>query len=105
VSRARGRDPTGPSAGELMRAPDTDVIETENEIRVVAEMPGLRREDIELQLEQNVLTVSGEKREQREQEGEGTYHLSERRYGRLRAGLPGTPPPRRAARLDPERDM
>lgn len=68
--------------GSLMRAPETDVIETEKEIRVVTEMPGLRSEDIEVDVEHNVLTIRGEKREERaEGEQGGKYHLAERRYG------------------------
>lgn len=71
-----------PGASSLMRAPETDVIETEREIRVVTEMPGLKRENIEIDVENNVLTVRGEKREERtEGEEGGKFHLSERRYG------------------------
>lgn len=67
--------------GALMRAPETDVIETEREIRVVTEMPGLKRDQIEIDVENNVLTVRGEKREERTEGEEGRYHLAERRYG------------------------
>ncbi len=71
-----------PGAGSLMRAPETDVIETEREIRVVTEMPGLKRDHIEIDVENNVLTIRGEKREERtEGEEGGKFHLSERRYG------------------------
>lgn len=67
-----------------MRVPDTDVIERENEVRVVCELPGMSPEDINLELENNVLTISGEKRETQEQgEDEGSYHLTERRWGRF----------------------
>ncbi len=69
------------SAGSLMRAPDTDVIETEREIRVVTEMPGLKRENIEVDVENNVLTIRGEKREERTEGEQGRFHLAERRYG------------------------
>lgn len=70
--------------GSSMRVPDTDVVERENEIQVICELPGLGRDEVELSLENNVLTISGEKQEQREQGGESdTYHLSERRWGRF----------------------
>ena len=69
------------NGGSLMRAPDTDVIETEREIRVVTEMPGLKRENIEVDVENNVLTVRGEKREERNEGEPGRFHLAERRYG------------------------
>jgi HSP20 family protein len=65
----------------LMRAPETDVVETEKEIRVVTEMPGLKRESIEIDVENNVLTIRGEKREERTEGEQGRWHLAERRYG------------------------
>lgn len=69
--------------GSSMRVPDTDVIEEENEIRVVCELPGMTTEEVELSLENNVLTISGEKTEKREQRTGETYHISERRWGRF----------------------
>lgn len=72
----------GRHLGALMRSPETDVVETEREIRVVTEMPGLKRDNIEVDVENNVLTIRGEKREERtEGEEGGRFHLSERRYG------------------------
>lgn len=74
----------GRNLGSLMRAPEADVMETESEIRVLLEMPGMRPEDIELGLENNVLTISGEKHEESEREGDRTtWHVSERRYGKF----------------------
>lgn len=69
------------SAANMMRAPETDVVETEREIRVHVEMPGLKRENIEVDVENNVLTIRGEKREERTEGQEGRYHLAERRWG------------------------
>lgn len=69
------------NSATLMRAPETDVVETEREIRVVTEMPGLKRENIEIDVENNVLTVRGEKREERTEGEQGKWHLAERRYG------------------------
>jgi HSP20 family protein len=69
------------TSANLMRAPETDVIETEREIRVVTEMPGLKPGDIEIEVENNVLTLRGEKREERVEGEDGKYHLAERRYG------------------------
>jgi HSP20 family protein len=71
----------GSRGGSLMRAPETDVVETEREIRVVTEMPGLKPEDVEVDVENNVLTIRGEKREERSEGEGGKYHLAERRYG------------------------
>ncbi|HET7231403.1 MAG TPA: Hsp20/alpha crystallin family protein [Longimicrobium sp.] len=69
------------TTANLMRAPETDVVETEREIRVQVEMPGLKRENIEVDVENNVLTIRGEKREERTEGQEGRYHLAERRWG------------------------
>lgn len=71
--------------GDTLRVPSADVIERENDIQVVMEIPGMNPDDLDIDLENNVLTVSGEKREEREQDGDtgSTYHLSERRYGRF----------------------
>jgi HSP20 family protein len=67
-----------------MRRPETDVIETEGVIRVVCELPGMRADDIDVSLENNVLTINGEKKQEREEQDErGTWHLTERRWGRF----------------------
>ncbi len=69
---------------DLLRAPSADVMETQEEIRVMVELPGMRREDVEVSLENNVLTISGEKKEERQEGGkDDRRHLSERRYGRF----------------------
>ena len=72
----------GGRLGGLLQAPHSDVVERENEIRVMVELPGMRPEDVELSLENNVLTISGEKREENQEEKD-TWHLSERRYGKF----------------------
>jgi HSP20 family protein len=69
--------------GSSMRVPDTDVVERENAIQVMCELPGMSREEVELNLENNILTISGEKQETREDQKGETYHLSERRWGRF----------------------
>jgi HSP20 family protein len=76
---------TGATRGSsLLRAPEADVLETEDEIRVEVEMPGMRSEDIDVDLENNVLTITGEKKAERAKGDESsTWHLSERRYGRF----------------------
>ena len=65
-------------------APAVDVRETNDELHVTAELPGLRSEDVNVTVENGVLTISGEKK-QEVQEGkeDGNYYLFERRYGRF----------------------
>lgn len=70
--------------GSTMRTPDTDVLETAHEIRVVTELPDMEPEDIDISLENNILTISGEKTMERTEGDENaTYHLSERRWGKF----------------------
>ena len=69
---------------DLLRTPEADVMESQDEIRVTLELPGVPSENVEVSLEDNVLTISGEKREEHRQEGKDQrWHLSERRYGRF----------------------
>ncbi len=75
-----GRTPVQPQGWSV----PADVVETEEEIRCTLELPGLKPEDIDVTVENNVLTVSGEKKYEQTQgdESKGTYH-QERRYGRF----------------------
>lgn len=60
--------------------PAFDVSETENEIKVRAELPGLDPENIDVNLTGNLLTVRGEKKEESEEKGENTHRV-ERKFG------------------------
>ena len=65
-------------------APVVDVRETKDAIEVVAELPGLRREDVEVNIENNILSIAGEKKQEyTEGSPEAEYHLVERRCGRF----------------------
>ena len=66
-------------------APPVSVEEKGGEILLTAELPGMAEDAVEIDLENNVLTISGEKQESRE-EGEqgGKYHLVERSFGSFR---------------------
>ena len=61
-------------------APPVDVEETPDELVLTAEIPGLKREDMEIELEDGVLTIQGEKKEERKNEGTQGL-LYERRWG------------------------
>jgi HSP20 family protein len=61
-------------------SPAVDIYETDNEIMVQAELPGIDRKDIALQLENNVLTLKGDRRFEKETNQEN-YHRIERSYG------------------------
>ncbi len=61
-------------------APPVDVHEDENNLVLRAELPGVKREDIEIQVDGNVVTLKGERKLEKEQEGR-RYHRIERSYG------------------------
>ncbi len=63
-----------------------DVSETEDHYTVEASVPGVSVDDLSITLEDNVLTISGEKRVESEV-NEPTYHLRERRYGKFSRSL------------------
>ena len=72
-------------AGEEARqglAPRLDVVERENEFVVQAEMPGITRDDIEVTLENGILTISGECRNEKEESNGGRLIRQERQYGK-----------------------
>jgi HSP20 family protein len=62
--------------------PPVTVAESTGELVLSAELPGMRREDISIDLENNVLSISGEKTETREEgDEERRYHVYERNFG------------------------
>jgi HSP20 family protein len=62
--------------------PAVDIQETARELRLDVELPGLREEDVEIEVENGILSVRGQKSAERQEEGaEGRYHLVERSYG------------------------
>ena len=67
-----------------MWAPQVNVAETADELVFTAELPGMSREQVTIELEQNVLTISGEKVEERTEGEEQKHHVWERTYGSFR---------------------
>lgn len=67
--------------------PKLDVTETETEVHVTAELPGLKEEDISVELTGDVLRISGEKRDERE-EKKHNFHRVERSFGRFERVVP-----------------
>lgn len=60
--------------------PTVDVSETEREVKVTAELPGMDEKDVQVGLSNGLLTLSGEKKTEREGK-DGSVHRSERTYG------------------------
>jgi HSP20 family protein len=66
--------------------PRMDVSESENEIRITAELPGIDEKDIDIRLVDDVLTVSGETKAEHEEKRQD-YHLMERARGAFARSL------------------
>lgn len=61
-------------------SPSINISETENNFNIEVEVPGMKKEDINVDIENNVLTVSGERKSETE-EKERRFHRVETRYG------------------------
>src|SRR5438876_10503191 len=60
--------------------PSVDIFENDNEVVIKAELPGMNAKDIDVRLENNVLTLKGERHFEKETKEEN-YHRVEREYG------------------------
>ena len=72
--------------GGVALSPNMDVSETENEVRICAELPGVKEEDVDVTLNDDVLTIRGEKKFERNDDKEN-YHFMERSYGSFQRSL------------------
>lgn len=61
-------------------APAVDVIEEESAYTIKADIPGLAKEDVHVEVQDNTLTIRGEKHEEKEEKGK-RYFRKERTYG------------------------
>lgn len=61
-------------------SPRIDVSETDNSLEIVADLPGMEKKDISVSLEDNLLIIKGEKKEEKESKDKH-YHTIERRSG------------------------
>jgi HSP20 family protein len=77
---SRGFGGSPPALARTGAAPRIDVSETETELTIEAELPGVEEKDVELILSDGRLTIKGEKKHEKE-EKKKDYHLVERSYG------------------------
>jgi HSP20 family protein len=77
-----GRVPARRMFSEGFWAPLMDIEETKDEILVKAELPGMRKEEVKIQINNDVLSITGE-RKREEETREKTYHRIERAYGKF----------------------
>lgn len=74
-----------PAMVEFM--PTVDVSETDGQIKVSAELPGMTEKDIKVELDEDTVTISGEKKQEEEEEKGGRY-WRESSYGSFRRDVP-----------------
>lgn len=77
----------GEQAGMATWMPQVEVQQKGNEFVVRADLPGLKRDDVSIEVEDGVLTLSGERRQESREEREGFYR-SERSYGSFYRSIP-----------------
>lgn len=73
-------EPLWRSATSWASAPAVDITEKDDAYEVAAELPGMEEKDVNVNVSGGMLTITGEKKEEKE-EKKKDYHLSERRYG------------------------
>ena len=82
---AGGTNGSSPSTGRRW-VPAMDLVESEDEFVLRADLPGLSENDVNIELEDNVLTVSGERKAEHEERKEGYYRV-ERASGQFSRSL------------------
>ncbi|KAI8820663.1 HSP20-like chaperone [Fimicolochytrium jonesii] len=74
------------AAWNVFRGPRIDVSENEKEYVIKADLPGLKKEDINIHVEDNMLTLEGERKSEHEEKSD-RRHIVERSFGRFRRSL------------------
>src|SRR5512144_806299 len=80
--------PTGPGNGGTLRRwmPAMDLLETADHFVLRADLPGMTQDDVKIELEENTLTVSGERKAEHAERQEGFYRV-ERAFGSFSRSL------------------
>ncbi len=86
VSWPRLTLPSVPSQMQGLLRPSLDIQETDKQYQITLELPGVEEKDIQLTLEDDVLYIRGEKRQEQEQK-DRHYHRIERSYGSFQRAL------------------
>ncbi|MBA3425629.1 MAG: Hsp20/alpha crystallin family protein [Rubrobacteraceae bacterium] len=81
------RRPAGQQRGQAAEwAPSMDVLQKDGDLVVRAELPGVKLDDVNITVQDNLLTISGERKTEQEEERAG-YYVRERRYGSFRRSM------------------
>jgi HSP20 family protein len=80
----------GPETGMFGRdgkfLPEANIAETDKAVDVTVELPGMKPEEVNVELREGALWITGEKKEEKEEKGK-TFHRVERRHGSFRRGF------------------
>jgi HSP20 family protein len=76
-----------PALAGMAEAPRVDVSETDSEVKIEAELPGVDEKDVEVVLSEGRLTIKGEKKQETEDKGDNYYRM-ERSYGKFSRVIP-----------------
>jgi HSP20 family protein len=77
---------TWPRVDAEMLSMPVDMQETDSELRVTASLPGVKAEDIYVDVDRGMLTIRGESREERD-EDQGRWHVQERKVGSIQRAM------------------
>jgi HSP20 family protein len=72
---------------QMAWVPEIEVMQSEGQFVVRADLPGLKKDDVKVELTGDVLAISGERKEEKEEKREG-YYRSERSYGSFYRQIP-----------------
>jgi HSP20 family protein len=78
--------PAGNGLTERRWIPAMDLVETDDSLVLRADLPGMTEDDVEIEVKDGVLTISGERKSEHEEKGEG-FHRVERSFGRFSRAL------------------
>jgi len=81
--------------GGMSNMPSLDIHEEGNQLCLTADLPGVKPSDVDVRLDGDLLTISGERKSENETPQQGNYHVMERSYGRFSRSvqLPFRPDP------------
>ncbi len=85
LSRVFGREPASGAAGAW--APSVEMTEREGQLVIHAELPGLSRDDVKVEVTDDAVTIQGERKEEKKEEKKG-YYFNECRYGSFFRTIP-----------------
>jgi HSP20 family protein len=82
-----GWGPDAGSEGRGLWSPEVDITERDGKMVVTADLPGLKKDDVKVEVMENSLIIQGERRQEHEESDRG-YRRSERRYGSFYRSIP-----------------